>query len=336
MVLGILIFQFVVFIITLIVLFAYLKLSHKFHWFDKPDESRKLHNKVVPTSAGLIFMLPVIVFFGMGSISQPFDVKLIASIMTVLLLLGGWDDFKPMTAKIRLFVIITVSSYFCYKVFIGTSISYLLLAVYLIGLIWWLNLYNFMDGADGMAGLHALITAGGYALAFLFLPNGINVMAFYILMFAFGLLAFLFFNFPKAKMFMGDAGSLSVAFGLSVFSLYGISNNVFGELLVISFHLVFIIDTTLTLFARLFYKQSITQAHSLHLYQWLIHDGKSHARVSMIYAIATLALVLVTLYLHHIQANFMLKFSSFAIESIILTIIWFYFQNKTKFKQFQQ
>lgn len=326
-------FGFIVFISAIIMLYVYLKLSHRFHWFDKPDESRKLHKIVIPTSAGMIFMLPVTVVLLWVPTSEYYNSKLIGLIMLLLLFLGGVDDFKPITAKFRLLIIALISSYFVYSVF-GSSLNYLLLGVYVIGLIWWLNLYNFMDGVDGMAILHAIITATGYMVAYVLFSDNIIILPSYIFEFIFVLLAFLFFNFPKAKMFMGDSGSLSVAFGLSAIALYGISANVFGEILVISFHLTFIVDATLTLLTRMYFKHNLTQAHSLHLYQWLIYEGKPHASVSLVYTVITILLIVVTLYLHHVQASFGVKFTVLSVETIILSFIWYYYQNKTKFKQF--
>ncbi|MCF6318594.1 MAG: hypothetical protein L3J83_04820 [Proteobacteria bacterium] len=324
-----------VFFITTVMLYIYLKLCHKFHWFDHPDETRKLHNKTIPTAAGLVFMLPVILFM-FNAFGQGFNDQIVVFLIVVLLLLGGYDDFKPISAKLRLMVVLFVSVGFVYSIFHAQEIGFLVLAIYIVGLVWWLNLYNFMDGADGMAVNHALITASGYWAAYVLLSNGPLLMTLNIPLFVMCLLAFLLFNFPKAEMFMGDSGSLSVAFLLGVFALYGISNHVFGEVLVISFHLVFIVDATLTLFARLYFKQAITEAHSLHLFQLLIRNGKSHVSVTLYYAFVTVALVLLTLFLHFKQAGLLIQLSVLAAETFILAFLWFYFQNKTKFKQFHR
>ncbi len=332
---GDLIYPIIVFFITTAILYIYLKLCHKFHWFDHPDETRKLHNKTVPTAAGLVFMLPVILLM-FNPFDQGFNNQIAVFLIVVLLLLGGYDDFKPISAKLRLVVVLLVSVGYIYSVFQAQEIHFLVWVIYIVGLVWWLNLYNFMDGADGMAVGHALITASGYWAAYVLLSDEAFLMVLNIPLLVMCLLAFLWFNFPKAKMFMGDSGSLSVAFLLGVFALYGISNHVFGEILVISFHLVFIVDATLTLLARLCFKQAITQAHSLHLFQLLIRNGKSHVSVTLYYAFVTLVLVLLTLFLHFKQVGLLIQLSVLSIETFILAFLWFYFQNKTKFKQFHR
>ena len=333
---GILFYQIIAFFITVLILYIYLKLCHKLHWFDHPDETRKLHNKTIPTAAGLVFMLPVILFLLFNPFGQIFNRPIVVLLLTVLLLLGGYDDFKPISAKFRLLVVSFVSIGYVYLAFHTQEISILILAVYVIGLVWWLNLYNFMDGADGMAVSHALITALGYLIAYLLLSDRFSLVTLDISFFVVCLFAFLLFNFPKAKIFMGDSGSLSVAFLLGVIALYGISNHIFGEILVISFHLVFIVDATLTLFTRLYFKQPITQAHSLHLFQLLIRNGKSHVSVTLYYALVTIILVFLTLFLHFNQAGLLIQLIVLSIETLILAFLWFYFQNKTKFQQFHR
>ena len=82
---------------------------------------------------------------------------------------------------------------------------------------------------------------------------------------------------------MGDSGSLSVAFMLAVIAMYGLTLKLFDEIVIISFHLVFIVDATLTLFTRMKFKQKLTQAHNLHCFQALVASGKSHVFVSMLY-----------------------------------------------------
>ncbi len=317
-------------------LFLYLKLSHKLHWFDKPNETRKLHTVVKPTAAGLVFIFPIVIFLFFMPFSEPISSRIMALILLSLMVIGGYDDFKPISAKLRFVLLFAISLYFIYAVFYETETSSVLLCIYMLGLIWWLNLYNFMDGADGMATLHAMLTLMGYAL--LYMNNNLSwVLVYsYIILILFCLFAFLLFNFPVAKMFMGDAGSLSVAFILAAFALYGIKKGVFDEILVISFHLVFIVDATLTLFTRLKYKHNITQAHNLHVFQVLIQQGHSHAKISLLYASITLILVSLTIILQFNQVNSLLRIVILLIETTILSLFWFKIHHKTRFKHFHQ
>ena len=329
-------FELLAFMSNIILLFIYLKVSHYYHWFDKPDEDRKLHQVAKPTAAGVIFMLPLLLALLVFPEVFPINTYLIALPLLTLLILGGVDDFKPISVRLRLGVITMVSGYFLYAIFKGANFHYVLLPVYLLGLIWWLNLYNFMDGADGMTVLHAIVCLSGYIFAFFVLSEGNNITLPYMLLFLFCLLSFLFFNFPHSKMFMGDAGSLSVAFMLAAFALYGLSYGLFDETLIISFHLVFIVDTTLTLFTRMKFKHKLSQAHNLHIFQSLIKLGKSHAFVSIYYALLTLLLVIIALFLQFVQASLMIRGGVLLLEGVVLCFFWMKFHNKTKFERFVQ
>ncbi|MBL4660660.1 MAG: hypothetical protein JKY19_09905 [Alcanivoracaceae bacterium] len=327
-------FELLAFIINIIFLSVYLKVSHHYHWFDKPNEERKLHQTAKPTAAGLIFMLPLLLALLIFPEVFSINSYLIAWPLLILLVLGGVDDFKPISVRFRLGVITLVSGYFLYAVFKDANIHYLLLSVYLLGLIWWLNLYNFMDGADGMTALHAVVCLSGYIFAFSVLQQSDYVALPYMLLFLLCLLSFLLFNFPRSKMFMGDAGSLSVAFVLAAFALYGLFHHLFDETLVISFHLVFIIDTTLTLLTRMKFRHKLSQAHNLHVFQTMIKMGKSHAYVSMYYALLTVVLVIIALYLQFIQVGLMTRVVVLLLEGVILSFFWIKFHNKTKFERF--
>ena len=336
MLIGLLSYEIIAALLTVFLLYFYLKISIKKHWFDPPDDSRKLHSIAKPTSAGLIFMFPLLVLLlTLPAFSYHFKQAVTLGLL-VLLITGGIDDFKHISAKLRLLIIIAVSTMVIIALFYGSQTSILVLAVYLTGMIWWINLYNFMDGADGMAALHAIITMLGYLVAYLFFGNGLLMLSIYAILFILCLFAFLLFNFPKAKMFMGDSGSLSVAFMLSVFALYGLLKHNYDVTLVVSFHLIFIIDATLTLLTRIKFKHKITQAHALHLYQCLIRKGWSHAKVSAIYAFVTLILVFITLALHYFQIGIMLKIMILSLETLVLSFFWINFHQKSQFSQFIQ
>ena len=324
-----------IFLTTIVLLLIYLKVSKRYHWFDQPNESRKIHNQAKSTSAGLVFMFPVVFGFLLfpslfGDYSQTIGLSLL-----VLLVMGGIDDFKPIPTILRLIVIIIISTILLYDFFYFKSFSLFLLFIYLLGLIWWLNLYNFMDGADGMAVLHAIAAIFGYLMVYSLIDQSNELAIFsYMLLLLMCLLAFLLFNYPIAKMFMGDSGSLTVAFCLAIAALYGISKGIFDEILVISFHLVFIVDTTLTLFTRLKFKHKLTQAHNLHYFQAIISCGKSHTFVSTLYFFVSVFIISITVIMQKINAGLSIRISVLLIEVLILSYFWFKFHNKTKFERF--
>lgn len=319
-----------------VLLILYISMSHSYHWFDQPDEDRKLHSTSVPTSGGLVFMLPALIFLFYFPFLQNGYTLYLASGLLILLIVGGIDDFKGITVRFRLLIISSIALGLLLYVFQSEITNTFVIAIFFLGIIWWMNLFNFMDGADGLAALHAIITTLGYLLAFILLSQGYSNMVQYLVVFLLCLMSFLFFNFPSARVFMGDSGSLSVSFLLAFIALYGIVNNVFDEILVISFHLSFIVDATLTLFARLIFGHKISQSHNLHLFQSLVKKLKSHYKVSSLYAFVSICNVSIALFVQFIQLDLIYRMSILLLQSLVLCFFWFNFYQKTKFERFRK
>lgn len=132
-------------------------------------------------------------------------------------------------------------------------------------LVWLLNLYNFMDGIDGIAAVEALTACAGGALLYYFTDQG-NVI-FLPLSLAFSVLGFLIWNFPPAKIFMGDAGSGFLGLTLGILSIQAgaINPNFFWAWLILLG--VFIVDATITLIRRGLRGEILSEAHRSHAYQ---------------------------------------------------------------------
>jgi UDP-N-acetylmuramyl pentapeptide phosphotransferase/UDP-N-acetylglucosamine-1-phosphate transferase len=146
--------------------------------------------------------------------------------------------------------------------------------------VWMTNLYNFMDGSDGLAGGMGLFGFGMYALAAWMNHN--ETLAMLNLSIAAAALGFLFFNFPPAKLFMGDAGSIPLGFLVAAMGLIGWQQgswSVWFPLLVFS---PFIVDSTVTLTKRTLRGVKITEAHREHYYQRAIQMGWSHRNMALV------------------------------------------------------
>ena len=324
------------FLANIVLLSLYLHLSHKYHWFDHPNEERKLHSVSKPTSAGLVFMISLPFFIYFGNYFES-NISLVSSLgLLLFIVLGAFDDFFHISVKIRLLLITIFSLVLVYTIILShANVSYGIIFVFALGVIWWMNLYNFMDGADGMAALHALVTLIGYLV--LFMNSEIQSVNILLILTIASLSAFLIFNFPKSKMFMGDSGSLSVSFLVATIALYGISKQVFDEIVVITFHLTFIVDATLTLFTRLKFRHKISQAHNLHLFQSMINTGQMpHYKVSLIYAFVTLINVSIALIMHLSEFEIRIRVFVLLFQMVVLSIFWFNFYQKTKFQRFRQ
>lgn len=202
------------------------------------------------------FVLPVVLLFGVSLLD---DVKNLAV----------WKRF---TAHFVAAIILAWGS--------GLLMEQPWLAVLLVfGVAWMTNLYNFMDGADGLAGGMAFFGFNIFALASAMHGNEAQAMAnVTIAAAAFG---FLFHNFPPARVFMGDAGSIPLGFLAAAMGFWGWQSGtwpVWFPLLVFS---PFIVDATVTLAKRTLRRARVTQAHREHYYQRLVQMGWSHRAVAV-------------------------------------------------------
>ncbi len=139
----------------------------------------------------------------------------------------------------------------------------------IIAIIWFINLYNFLDGIDGYAGGEALfLGAAGYLL--------FSDAHFLVLMAS--VLGFLVWNWHKAKIFMGDVGSTLLGYNIAIFAIYYQNNGTSVLIWLILFGL-FWFDAILTLYRRYKNKEKLSQAHKKHAYQRLTQSGWSHSTV---------------------------------------------------------
>lgn len=152
-----------------------------------------------------------------------------------------------------------------------------LAAVYLM---WLLNLYNFMDGIDGIASVEAICVCLGGALLY-GLTSGVNLETGVPLLLAAAVAGFLFWNFPPARIFMGDAGSGFLGIALGVLSLQAawVSPELFWAWLVLLG--VFTVDATFTLLRRLLRRDRVYEAHRSHAYQYAARHFGSHLLVTL-------------------------------------------------------
>lgn len=168
-------------------------------------------------------------------------------------------------------------------------------------LMWMANLYNFMDGMDGFSGG---MTAIGFGfLGYFGWEAGSPIMLMIAMFVAMSTLGFLVHNFPPARIFMGDAGSITVGFVAGTLMLLGVRDNVFDLWVPIIVFSPFIIDATVTLFRRAIQRHKIWEAHREHYYQRLVLSGWSHRRTVLAeYGIMIVCGCLAVLYHHSSDA----------------------------------
>lgn len=145
--------------------------------------------------------------------------------------------------------------------------------------VWMTNLYNFMDGSDGLAGGMALFGFGCYGMAAWLSGNeGFALLNFCI---AAAALGFLMFNFHPARVFMGDAGSIPLGFLAATLGIHGWLADLWPVWFPVMVFSPFIADATLTLFKRLMRGEKLSQAHRSHYYQRLVRMGWGHRNTAL-------------------------------------------------------
>ncbi|KVD39638.1 MraY family glycosyltransferase [Burkholderia ubonensis] len=195
-----------------------------------------------------------------------------------LALLSQIDDRRGLPARVR---------------FVGHVVAVaLVLAAYPAGLPWWalaatgflmvwlVNLYNFMDGIDGLAGGMALFGFGGYALAAMIGPQYSPQLALGAACIVGAAAGFLLFNFHPARIFLGDAGSITLGFLAGAFGFFGWRSGVWPAWLPVQLFSPFIADASVTLLRRLLRGDKFWQAHREHYYQRMVRMGLGHARTA--------------------------------------------------------
>lgn len=150
-----------------------------------------------------------------------------------------------------------------------------------IGIVWALNLFNFMDGIDGIAASEAVfvMTSGALLVAIRVPMSSISIVALTVACASAG---FLLWNWPPAKIFMGDVGSGYLGYVMGVLTLASTRDNEVMPFVWLILAGVFFADATLTLVRRLIRGDRIFEAHRSHAYQWLARRWKSHRRVTLV------------------------------------------------------
>lgn len=159
-----------------------------------------------------------------------------------------------------------------------------------LGCVWVVNLYNFMDGTDALAGSQGAAAAMGGAL--LLAAGGAQGLAGLAVALGGACLGFLVWNWPPARVFMGDVGSYAIGFSFVALALAGVQQGAVPVLAWVMLLGVFVFDATFTLFRRLLQGERWYEAHRSHAYQRLVQAGWSHRGVALGALCLTLGLCL--------------------------------------------
>jgi len=294
----------------------------RLRFLDKPNK-RSLHKAPTPATGGIAILSALSISTLLASqYYSPMPDFFWIWIGTFLIAgVSFVDDCKPISPSSRLIVHFFAAflllsqgklglTYELLPGIIWTWESILQLSFSFLFVVWMLNLYNFMDGMDGLAGG---MTVFGFA-TFAFLGYLADHQFFMVmsLIIATATSGFLVLNFPPARIFMGDVGSSSLGFLAAAFSLWGSREGIFPLWVAILLFSPFIVDATITLIRRLLRKEKIWLPHKTHYYQRLVQLGWGHKR-TVLWEYTLMAAC-------SISALFALNLSSHA--QWILLILW--------------
>jgi len=254
---------------------------------DHPGQ-RRLHHAPIPRGGGLGIVGAAMSVMLLAS-TNPVRSDLLSLNVGLLLVagIGWWDDRRGLGIAPRLLVHALAGAavwwWLAWHVPIMTPAASLWGGLSLIavttGVVVSINLHNFIDGANGLLGIQALFVLAMLSVLALNLDPGLS---FSMACSAGAIAGFLPWNFPKARIFLGDVGSGAIGFLLAVFTLWALMTGSISLLEAALVHSLVLIDGLCTLAFRMYSGRRWWRAHREHLYQWLVRSGHSHARVVIV------------------------------------------------------
>ena len=241
---------------------------------DHPN-SRSLHTEPVPRTGGVGLMLGVLASWTLLPAVLPLPIWMSISLLVAISLA---DDIFILPVWQRLLTHGAIAAWLS-ATLLSEAHGWILVIMVAFIIAWVTNLYNFMDGSDGLAGGMTLIGFGYYGLAAWLAGDEVFAVLNFCIVAAAA--AFLLFNFHPARIFMGDTGSIPLGFLAAVFGVMGWINGLWPLWLPLLTFSPFIADATATLAKRGVRGEKIWQAHREHYYQRLVQSGFGHRNTAL-------------------------------------------------------
>lgn len=252
---------------------------------DHPND-RTLHKGAVPRGGGLIIVGGLLL--GLLGITVVSGEYVFFGVLTLLML--GWagvswvDDRRSLSPQFRLLTqlilaLATILAFGWVERVSGVNLHWFGPLLSLVGLVWMANLYNFMDGLDGLAGSQSVIAS--VTLSYWFYSSGALYLTGLCLLVSACSCGFLLRNWNPAQVFMGDVGSITLGAFFGSLLIIGVSHYQLPVLSFIVLFAVFIVDATVTISLRAYRGEKIWLPHRQHFYQRLANAGYDHANIAL-------------------------------------------------------
>ncbi|RLA48588.1 MAG: glycosyl transferase [Gammaproteobacteria bacterium] len=266
----------------------YLLLARRWQILDTPNE-RSSHQQPTPHGGGVPLLLAFVTGLLLAALWRgAWDGGFITLAVAALFLmsLGVIDDLRGLSVRLRFAVYgllcLLVATTLLSPVLADSIVrGGVLVVLATTAMLWSLNLYNFMDGIDGIAATQCVVACCSAALLSWGTGGGYSY-ALFCLILAASHLGFLLWNWPPARLFMGDAGSIPTGFLLAGLALLGAVQGQLNPLCWLVLLAVFVTDASWTLVWRIVSGQAFTRPHRLHAYQRLSRSRDSHLAVDVL------------------------------------------------------
>jgi len=266
---------------------------------DQPNE-RSSHQIPTPRGGGLGLVVGLLVAAVIGLVvyGSGFGAVLLIPIFAMAAL-GWWDDHASLSARLRLGLQMVLVGMMVWGIGVPESVvaggwtipvpSLIVVVLLVVGGVWLVNLTNFMDGIDGIAGTQGVVGCGGLALLVLPLAADPVMASTWVILVACGgaCVGFLVWNWPPARIFLGDVGSTTLGLVFAIGVTAGMHGEIAIEVLLLPL-MPFVADATCTLMRRAWRGERLSQAHRSHLYQRLARHWGRHAPVTVLYGLLAL------------------------------------------------
>jgi Fuc2NAc and GlcNAc transferase len=296
-----------------------------------PNE-RSLHDMPTPKGGGIAIVLTwyigISVLFFSGIIERGLFFALLSGILLAIVsLIDDIKELKPVIRLIVQFITAIIAFNFLHGLRplvmpeISFNYDYIVYPIAIVGMVWFINLFNFMDGVDGFASLEAIIICSVF---FVFTWSLASVLLIACIT------GFLYWNWPRASIFMGDVGSTQLGFILVVFGIYYHNTFEFSILNWIMLTSPFWFDATLTLFRRWRNGEKLSEAHRKHVYQRMVQAGSSHERVNFFLLLINIIIIIMIILYREFKV---LQIPLFAFSLIFFYLITKQVDKRVPFKK---
>ena len=317
------------FIINTITVKLSIPILKKINAIDFPNK-RSSHSLPTPKGAGIVIMLSFIflyyLFIEQLNIIFLFSIIILTSISFI-------NDYKQLSAIFRIItqsLAILIVLYFwppikdivIFNNFIPIWSEKILI---FFSLLWFVNLFNFMDGIDGITSTQCLIISIGTIISFYLSGKTSDITLFLCAFISGASAAFLLWNWFPAKIFLGDAGSIPLGFINALLMLMLCKEGLWFVALILNSY--YLSDSTYTLLKRIKMKKKPWEAHKEHIYQFPIQKGVKHSTVCKIISIHGLLLVFISIF-SVLKPEPIFILSSLIITGISTLYLLYYLKNK--------